>query len=64
MYEMGMIVGLKMRTFEFFKDAGLGMKMFKKGKLKMVPSFTGALRTRKIFNRVKSIEKQKSQSIT
>jgi heterodisulfide reductase subunit C len=64
MYEMGMIVGLKMRTFEFFKDAGLGMKMFKKGKLKMVPSFTGALRTRKIFNRVKSIEKKKSQSIT
>jgi heterodisulfide reductase subunit C len=64
MYEMGMIVGLKMRTFEFFKDAGLGMKMFKKGKLKMFPSFTGALRTRKIFNRVKSIEKKKSQSIT
>jgi heterodisulfide reductase subunit C len=64
MYEMGMIMGLKMRTFEFFKDAGLGMKMFKKGKLKLVPSFTGALRTRKIFNRVKSIEKKKSQSIT
>ena len=56
MYEMGMIMGLKMRTFEFFKDAGLGMKMFKKGKLKLMPSFTGALRTRKIFNRVKSIE--------
>jgi heterodisulfide reductase subunit C len=56
MYEMGMIVGLKMRTFEFFKDAGLGMKMFQKGKLKVLPSFTGALRTRRIFNRVKSIE--------
>ncbi|MCP4259331.1 MAG: heterodisulfide reductase subunit C [Planctomycetes bacterium] len=64
MYEMGMIVELKLRTFEFFKDAGLGMKMFKKGKLKMVPSFTGALRARKIFNRVKNIEKKKSQSIT
>ena len=64
MYEMGMIMGLKMRTFEFFKDAGLGMKMFKKGKLKLMPSFTGALRTRKIFNRVKSIEKKKSQSLT
>ena len=58
MYEMGMIVGLKMKTFEFFKDMGLGMKMFKKGKLKMIPSFTSALRTRKIFNRVKSIEKR------
>jgi len=56
MFEMGMIVGLKMRTFEFFKDAGLGMKMFRKGKLKMIPSLTGALRTWKIFRRVKSVE--------
>jgi heterodisulfide reductase subunit C len=58
MYELGMIVGLKMRTFEFFKDMALGMKMFKKGKLKMVPSFTGALTTLKIFHRVKSVEKK------
>lgn len=58
MFEMGMIVGLKMRTFEFFKDAGLGMKMFRKGKLKMLPSLTGALRTWKIFRHVKSIEKR------
>ena len=58
MYEMGMIVGLKMRTFEFFKDAQLGMKMFLKGKLKLIPSLTGATRTWKIFNRVRKIEKQ------
>ena len=56
MYEMGMIIGLKMRTFEFFKDAKLGMKMFRKGKLKIIPSLTGAARTWKIFNRVKKIE--------
>ena len=62
MYEMGMIMGLKMRTFELFKDAGLGMKMFIKGKLKMIPSLTGALRTRKIFNRVKSIENRNRKS--
>ena len=58
MYELGMIIGLKMRTFEFFKDAGMGMKMFRKGKLKMIPSLTGAMRTRKIFRRVKNIEKK------
>ncbi len=58
MYELGMIIGLKMRTFEFFKDAGLGMKMFRKGKLKMVPSLSGALTTMKIFKRVKRIEKE------
>ena len=58
MYELGMIIGLKMRTFEFFKDAVMGMKMFRKGKLKMIPSFTGAMRTRKIFRRVANIEKR------
>lgn len=56
MYELGMIIGLKLRTFEFFKDMGMGMKMFKKGKLKMIPSFTGATRTWRIFRRVKDIE--------
>jgi len=58
MYELGMIVDLKRRTFEFLKDAGLGMKMFRKGKLKLLPSLTGALRTRRIFRRVKRIEKE------
>jgi heterodisulfide reductase subunit C len=58
MYEMGMIIGLKMRTFELFKDAKLGMKMFRKGKLKLLPSFTGAGRTWRIFNRVRKIEKR------
>lgn len=58
MYELGMIIGLKLRTFEFFKDAVMGMKMFRKGKLKMIPSLTGAMRTRKIFRRVASIEKR------
>ncbi|UCG57298.1 MAG: 4Fe-4S dicluster domain-containing protein [Phycisphaerales bacterium] len=58
MYELGMIVGLKLRTFDFFKDAGLGMKMFRKGKLKMIPSLTGARTTWKIFRRVKRFERK------
>ena len=58
MFELGMIMGLKLRTFEFFKDMGLGMKMFRKGKLKMVPSFTGAWTTWRIFRRVKNVEKK------
>jgi heterodisulfide reductase subunit C len=58
MFEMGMIVGLKLRTFDFFKDAGLGMKMFRKGKLKMIPSLTGARTTWKIFSRVKRLERK------
>ena len=62
MYEIGMIVGLKLRTFKFFKDAGLGTKMFLKGKLKMVPSLSGARTTWKIFRRVKSFE-EKDQNV-
>jgi len=58
MFEIGMIVGLKLRTFQFFKDSGLGMKMFLKGKLKMIPSLKGAWTTWKIFRRVKSVEKK------
>jgi len=56
MYELGMIMGLKLRTFEFMKDSQLGMKMFRKGKLKMIPSLTGAMRTRRIFRRVNNME--------
>lgn len=59
MYELGMIIGLKLRTFDFFKDMELGAKMFKKGKMKIIPSLTGARRTWKIFSRVKSIEEGK-----
>jgi heterodisulfide reductase subunit C len=58
MFEIGMIVSLKLRTFELFKDVGLGMKMFRKGKLKMIPNLSGAWTTWKIFRRVKSIEKK------
>lgn len=64
MFELGMIVGLKLRTFDFFKDAGLGVKMFKKGKLKIVPSFRGAWTTWKIFRRVKRLEKKELKHMT
>lgn len=58
MFELGMIMDLKLRTFDFTKDLALGMKMFRKRKLKMLPSFRGAWTTRKIFRRVKKIEKE------
>jgi heterodisulfide reductase subunit C len=62
MYELGLIGDLKMRTFEFFKDAGLGMKMFFKGKLKVIPSISPSrtLTTWKIFSRVSKKEKEAS----
>jgi len=60
MYELGMIGDLKLRTFELFKDMGLGMKMFLKGKLKIIPSVSPGrtLTTWKIFSR--SAKKERS----
>lgn len=36
-HEISLLVLLKMKTREFFKDVILGMKMFLKGKLKIIP---------------------------
>jgi heterodisulfide reductase subunit C len=61
MYELGLIGDLKMRTFEFFKDFGLGVKMFFKGKLNLIPSFSPGrtVTTWTIFSRVAKKEKER-----
>jgi heterodisulfide reductase subunit C len=61
LYELGLIMGLKLRTKEFFKDVGLGMKMFTRGKLKIFPSISisRTVNTWKIFSNVKRKEKEK-----
>ncbi len=58
-YELGLIGMLKLKTREFTKDIGLGIKMLLKRKIKILPSFTGRREVRKIFSRVK--EKERSQ---
>ncbi len=57
MYELGLIGMLKLATGQFTKDIGLGIKMLKKGKLKLLPSFQGSSTTRRIFTKVKEREK-------
>ena len=57
MYELGLIIGLKLRTREFSKDAALGIGMLRRGKLKLWPGFKGSRTTRRIFRRVERIEK-------
>ena len=57
MYELGLIGMLKLSTGQFTKDLGLGIKMLKKGKLKLLPSWQGSSMTRRIFARVKEREK-------
>ncbi len=61
MWEAGMIVSLKLRTGHYLKDADLGRKMLRKGKLKLLPSFTGSRRAGRIFSRVERAEKEESQ---
>ena len=55
-----MIVDLKLKTRDFLKDAGLGMRMLRKGKLKMFPSLRGARTARRIFRRVKDVERNRT----
>ena len=50
-HELSLILRLKSKTKEFLKDAGLGWKMFLKGKIKLLPSrFTGGKEIQEIFN--------------
>jgi heterodisulfide reductase subunit C len=58
MWEAGLIVSLKLRTGNYTKDMDLGIRMFRKGKLKVLPSFTGSRRAGRLFSRVKKVEKK------
>lgn len=60
-YDIGLIMGFNLATRQFFKDMALGLKMFKKGKLKLKPdmTFKGIRALRKIFSQVGKIERRK-----
>ncbi len=50
-HELSLIIQLKSKTKDFLKDAGLGWKMFRKGKIKLLPSrFEGGKEIQEIFN--------------
>jgi heterodisulfide reductase subunit C len=56
-HELGLIWQFKARTRDFMKDAALGWKMFRKGKIKLFPSkFGGGREIKSIFSR---FEKEK-----
>ncbi len=57
MYELGLIGMLKLATGQFTRDMDLGIKMLRKRKLKLLPSFQGSSTTRRIFAKVKELEK-------
>jgi heterodisulfide reductase subunit C len=56
-FELDLIARLKLSTGQLTKDIGLGIKMLRKGKLKLLPTFRGSSVTRRIFAKVKEREK-------
>ena len=59
LHELSLILQLKLKTREFFKDAGLGWKMFRRGKIKLLPAkFSGGKEIREIFNTFAKGEKR------
>jgi len=58
-HELSLILKFKSKTREFLKDSGLGWKMFRLGKIKLLPStFTGGKEIREIFNRFEKGERR------
>lgn len=58
LYELGLIMMLKLLTRKFTKDMELGIEMLKKGKLKLIPSFSGARRARRVINAAQKLERR------
>ena len=57
MYEVGLTGMLNVFTGNPFKDMPLGVKMIKKGKLKLLPSFKKPFVMLKMFSRAKRLKK-------
>ena len=58
LYEPGLIMMLKMLTRKFMKDMELGMRMLRKRKLKLIPSFAGARRARRVISSAQKLERR------
>ena len=57
-HELSLILQFKSKTKDSLKDAGLGWKMFRKGKIKLLPSrFRGGKEIQEIFNRFEKEER-------
>lgn len=58
-HELSLILQFKAKTRDFLKDAGLGWKMYKRGKIKLFPSrFGGGKEIQDIFNAFEGSQKK------
>jgi heterodisulfide reductase subunit C len=58
MYEMGLMGRLKLATRKFRKDMSLGLGLFKRGKLSLIPDLGALGVTLRIRSRVRKSEKK------
>jgi len=56
-YELGLMMWLKLKTKEFTKDMELGIEMMKHRNLNLIPHFVRPREVQKIFNKVQEIER-------
>src|SRR4030042_297045 len=57
--ELSLILKFKTKTRDFLKNAGLGWKMYKRGKIKLFPSrFGGGKEIKEIFNAFERFQKK------
>ncbi len=55
-YEIGMLMSIKFKTKQLFKDLGLGWEMFRRGKLRLLPSgVKKRAEIKKVFNKLTQV---------
>jgi len=62
MYETGVAGLLSLKTGNVRRDAGMGLRMFKKGKLDLLPHFHSSREMRKLFKKVARKEQELARS--
>ncbi|MBF7084648.1 4Fe-4S dicluster domain-containing protein [Desulfallas sp. Bu1-1] len=59
LYELGMMLNYNLKTGHFFKDAGTGLAMFTKGKIKLIPTKNENYKDlAQIFERIEEMEEK------
>lgn len=58
MYDFGVAAMHRLKTGNLTEDLGMGIKMFQKGKMELLPAFQNSKEMKKIFKKVEEIEKR------
>ena len=57
LYELGLVMNMKLRTKDFFSDIGLGTDMFLKGKLEIIPhKLSNVQEIRDMIKKIRELE--------